>query len=126
MAETALAVQTVSETDITPTGTSADTVNGNSVTNKNGDVMLLIQNTASNGDGVVTITAQDVSVGVPGFGPLTKADKVVTVANLADALVGPFPKGAWNDGSDNLIMATTGAGSADVIISPFRFDQANL
>ena len=128
-AQTAITVQTTSETDITPGGTTGGTDHaaGWTVTNPNGDVMLLIENTAATGSAVITITAQDVSVTVPGYGPLTKANLSITVGVNAQKIVGPFPPRVWNDTSGNIAgPAITGAGNADIIIHPFRYDLSSL
>jgi len=127
--QTAIVVQTTSETAITPTASTGatDHVAGWTVTNPNGDMMLLIENTAGTGDGVVVITAQDPSVTVPGFGPLTKANISITVGINSQRLVGPFPKNSWNDSNGNVAgPAITGTGNGDIAISPFRFNPANL
>lgn len=53
-----------------------------------------------NGDAsakTVTITAQSTSATLSGYGTVTKADTALSVAAGAVAVIGPFPKPAFND-----------------------------
>lgn len=120
MAETALTVGSVSETELDVTTLeNADTSNNNSAANLNGDVMLLLDNPGAS-TATVTVTAQTTSKNVSGYGPMTKADKVVTLTTGQTKLVGPFPAKTWNDGNGNLIITAGGAGAADVDLKAFR------
>jgi len=69
---------------------------GDAVLNLNGDVFLHVKNgdVASH---TVTITAQDQSEVVPGFGAMTKSNVQVSVPAGGDRFIGPFPRQAFND-----------------------------
>lgn len=123
--ETAITIQTTSETKITPTASTgaADESNGFSVANLNCDVMLLVDNTTA-ATATVTVTAQDVSVTVPGFGPLSKSNATVALSGAVERhIIGPFPCETFNNSSGAIVGTITGTNAANVAISPFRFDR---
>jgi hypothetical protein len=119
--ETALTVTRLNETAILIPHENADDVNGNSVSNRTGDVFLsLLLPTGSAGSATVTVTAQTTSTDVVGYGVLTKADNVVSLNVGEQKVVGPFPPKSWNDGNGNLILSFTGTGAADVDVASMR------
>lgn len=122
--ETAITVQTVSETAVTPTASTgaADESNGFSVANLSCDVMLLVDNTTA-ATATVTITKQNSPI-VPGFGPITKSNVTVSLSAAVERkIVGPFPCQAFNNSSGSIVGTITGTNAANVAISPFRFDH---
>ena len=91
-----LAIQEVVEAGAAPTFTPV-AVGGDAVLNLEGNVILYFKNTDA-GARTVTITAQDVSEKIPGFGDMTKADAILTVpATTGEIVAGPFPRRAFND-----------------------------
>lgn len=126
-APTTLTVQELSETPWTQALTAVDTANGNRILNNNGDVFLILANpTGSGGSATVTFTAQTTSVEIPGYGPVTKSNLAVSLADGETKLVGPFSKRSWNDGSGYLVFATTGAVSSSVTVKALRLRQTLL
>ena len=123
MAATALAVQVISESSVAPAANSADVANGNSVPNLNGDVFLLLKNADVSNPATCTITAQNGTLSVPGYGPMTKANLAVVVAFGTEQIVGPFKQGPWNDGNGNLQLTYSGAGDVNLKVSPFRLSN---
>jgi len=121
MAETALTVNESSETELDYGANleDADTVNNNSAANVNGDLMLLMENPGAS-SATVTITAQNSPKSIQGHGPLTKADKVVSLAAGEEKMIGPLNAAMWNDGNNNIILTAGGAGAADVNYYAFR------
>lgn len=121
MAETAIAVKSISETETDLTARiDADETNGNKVTNPNGDVFLILLNSSATDAATVTVTAQETSKDIEGYGPMTKVDLVVDLALGEEKMVGPFPQRAWNDSSDDIILAITGTAAADVKIDALK------
>ena len=119
--ETALTVTRLTETSILLPYENADNVNGNSISNRTGDVFLaLLLPSGSAGSATVTLTAQTTSTTVPGFGPMTKADLVIALAVGEEKVVGPFAVGAWNNATGNLILSFTGTGASDVDVAALR------
>lgn len=119
--ETALTVTPLTETAIDLPFEDADNVNGNSVSNRTGDVFLtLFLPSGAAGTATVTLTAQTTSTTVPGFGPMTKADLVIALALGEEKVVGPFSVGAWNNSTGNLILSFTGTGASDVDVAALR------
>jgi hypothetical protein len=118
--ETALTVQTVSETEAAIGYESVDVTNANSAANPNGDLFLLLFNEHGADSATVTITAQNTTKTVPGYGVMTKADKVVTLTTLQRKVVGPFRKASWNNSSGLVIITTTGTASGSVDIAAMR------
>lgn len=79
-----------------------------------GDVILLVRNTDA-ATRTVTITAQDTSEVVPGFGAMTKADGggVVPITSGVMAF-GPFPTGAFNDANGKVQVTYSAEGNLEV------------
>lgn len=119
--ETALTVTRLTETSVLLPYENSDDVNGNSASNRTGDVFLAISlPSGAAGTATVTITAQNTSKEVVGYGVLTKADNVISMGLGEEKVVGPFPPRSWNDSSGNLIISYTGTGAADVDIAALR------
>lgn len=119
--ETSLSVTRLTETSILLPYENADNANGNSVSNRTGDVFLaLLLPSGSAGSATVTLTAQTTSTEVPGFGPMTKSDLVIALAIGEEKVVGPFAVGSWNNSSGNLILSYAGTGASDVDVAALR------
>lgn len=114
-----IARQNLSETPLNPTFANATTSGGDKIDNDDGATILHLKNGGAS-SATVTVTAQDTSEEVAGFGAMTKADLVVTVPAGAERLVGPLPKRAFNDADGNLNLAYGGAGAADVDVAAYR------
>lgn len=115
----ALTVQTAGETaiDIDDSLENADSASGDTAANPNGQLYLYMENNAGNGDAAtVTITAQKTTRNVPGYGPLTKANLVISLADGAQAMVGPLPKQPWNNSAGSVAISYGGDGAAAVDI----------
>ena len=119
-AETAFTVTSLSETVAAISYESVDTTNGNSASNPNGDLFLLLYNASGADAATVTITAQSTTKTVAGWGTLAKSDNVITMALGTRKMVGPFRKTAWNDSSGNVIITTTGDASGSVDVAALR------
>lgn len=98
-----LTIQDVVEGGLAETFVAA-AAGGDAVLNLSGDVFLHVKN----GDAAahtVTVTAQDASENVPGFGGMTKADAVVSVPAGGERFIGPFPRQAFNDANGKVQIA---------------------
>lgn len=115
-----LSVQTVSETDAAVSFANADSGSGDLVPNKGGNVFLILKNGHATGAATVTITAQNTSKSVEGWGPLTKSDIAVSLAAGDEKIVGPFAEGAWNNSSDQIALSYTGTAAADVDVAALK------
>lgn len=110
-----LTAQTPSETGAALTYAAAG-ASGDSFTNTGKEVLHV-----KNGSGAsvtVTVKSRNTSPDVPGFGPVTKPDRTVTIAAGTDRLIGPFPAKAFNDSATSRVSCTyssTGSVSAAVI-----------
>ena len=91
-----LPIQEVVEAGAAPTFTAVAAA-GDAVLNLDGNIILYFKN-VNVAARAVTVTAQDTSEKVPGFGDMTKADVVLVVPALTGEIVaGPFPRRAFND-----------------------------
>ena len=115
-----LTIQTVTEAGIEPTY-AAVAGGGDVVANLRGDVVLHVKNGAG-ASMTVTVTAQQTTKSVPGFGALTKASVAVAVPAGEERLIGPFPKSAFNNASGNL--AITYSSPTTVTIAALRVPAA--
>ena len=115
---TTIPVQTISETAAAATETAADTANGNRFINREENVFLRLRNSHATNASTVTITAQDTSENIPGFGLMTKANISVSLAAGDIKYVGPFPRKAFNDSSEYVNMTFSGTGT--VLVTPFK------
>ena len=75
---------------------AAAAAGGDAVLNLQGDVFLHVKN-GDVSSHTVTVTAQDTSEDVPGFGNMTKANLAVAVPASGERFIGPFPRQAFND-----------------------------
>lgn len=107
----------ITEGIITPAAIDVDDAGGDKIKNVDGKTFLLLENPG--GDvAAVTITAQQTVRTTPGFGPMTKADLVINVNAGETKMVGPFPSAPWNDSAGDLVLTYSGAGAADINVSP--------
>ena len=91
-----LPIQEVVEAGAAPTFTAV-AAGGDAVLNLEGNIILYFKNTDV-GARTVTVTAQDISEKVPGFGDMTKGDAILTVpATTGEIVAGPYPRRAFND-----------------------------
>jgi hypothetical protein len=112
---TALSISSTTESGLTYSAASADTANGNSIDNTNGDVMIICQNTHASNAETFVFAAQTTSTTIPGMGTISKSNLSVSVPALGIVLVGPLPKKAYND-ANNLIQVTyTGTGTPKIL-----------
>jgi len=113
---TPLTISTTSEAGLAMTTVSADTVNGNSYDNTNGDVMLIVENTHATNAETFNIAVQNASINVIGMGSVTKTNPLaIVVPALSRVIVGPLPKKAYNDASGLVQVTYTGTGTAKVL-----------
>ena len=115
--QTALTAQEISETEYQVSASAADQTNGNSISNPNGDVFLLLSSTA--GTCVHTLAAGTSSVEIPGYGPLTKSALAVSCGSGVQKLVGPFQSRAWNT-SGNLLLSYSAASTASCTVKALK------
>ena len=88
MARTVTSVQSVSRTGAVPTYGAVDAVNHNQFTN-DGRTFIHVKN---GGGAPINVT-----VGTPGtVDSLAVADLVVSVTNASEKMIGPFPKGTYD------------------------------
>lgn len=119
---TALTIAKVVEAGVALNTVSADTTNGNSFDNTNGDVFVICDNTHATNSETFNFAVQNATKTVPGFGSLTKTNPLaIVVPALSKTLVGPFPKSAYNDGSGLVQVTYTGTGTPK--IQAFKVDQ---
>lgn len=119
-APTAVTPVNISETSSEPTQTDVDAVNGNSVINTDGDVMLWIENGSGTLSLTATLAAQTTSLVIPGYGTVTKSDITCTLAIGESCFIGPVSKTFYNDGNGRLQLTFTGAGSANADLIAFK------
>jgi len=94
---------------------TSDGINGNSVKNPAGDIILIFRNDTAASAAVATVTVQSATRTIPGFGSVTKSNITCTLAaGGTSCTVGPFPPQFWNDGNSNLQLSYTGDGSSNV------------
>lgn len=104
--------QKVVEAGLTPSYASA-AAGGDTVDNSDGKTWLHVKN--GGGSSVtVTITAQTVSTEDPKLGTLTKANVARAVAAGAEAIIGPFKKQAFNNGSQQIAITYSAVTSVTI------------
>jgi hypothetical protein len=108
--------EAVTEAGLTPTGAAA--AGGGDQFENTGVEYLYVKN-GGGGSINVTITAQDTSVTMANYGTLTKADSVVAVAAGATAIIGLFPKSAYNDANSYVQVTYSGVTSVTVAVLYF-------
>ena len=92
---------------------------GDVIDNSDGKTFLHVKN-AGGGSITVTVTAQSTSLVTATHGTLTVANIAVAVGAAAEKIIGPFPKAAYNNASDQL--AITYSGVTSVTIAGFKID----
>lgn len=114
---------TLTRQDITEAGLEASYASaasgGDQVAN-DGRTVLHVKN-AGGAARTVTVTAQDSSESVPGFGTMTRADIAVAVPDAGDRFIGPLPLEAFNDAAGNIQIsysAVTGVTIAALRLPP--------
>lgn len=113
---TALSIVTTTEAGLTVSPVAADTTNGNSYDNTNGDVILMLQNTHATNAETFNIAVQNASVSVVGLGTMTKSNPLaIVVPALGIVFVGPLPKRAYNDASNLVQITYSGTGTPKVL-----------
>lgn len=113
---TPLTISTTSEAGLAMSTVSADTTNGNSYDNTNGDVMLILENTHATNAQTFNVAVQNASITVIGMGSVTKTNPLaVVVPALSRVIIGPLPKKAYNDASNLVQVTYTGTGTPKVL-----------
>ncbi len=118
----ALTIQEVSETVADISKANADTGSGDTIVNKDGRIFIVFDNPGAS-QAIATITAQSTERVVSGYGPMTKADLVVTMEAGEEKIVGPFSSTAWSDSSGLINIAYSGAGAADIDVAALKLIQ---
>jgi len=113
-----LAEQIIVEAGIAPSFAAA--AGGGDTFANDGDALLYVKN-GGGGSVTVTITAQAVSLTVPGRGAMTKANAGGAVAAGADRVFGPFPPASFNNASGQ--VAVTYSGVTSVTVAALRLRQ---
>lgn len=104
MTEGSLTLQSIVAAGLVPTLVAATATDGDAFPN-NGNVFFLVKN-GSGGSINVTIDAYPTGNTTPKPDGLTVTDRVIAVANGAEALIGPFPPSIYNRPADNKVKAT--------------------
>lgn len=104
--------QRIVEAGLTPSYAAA-AAGGDQVDNSDGKTYLHVKN--GGGAGItVTITAQTLTTEDPKLGTVTKANIVKSVGAAAEAIIGPFKKQAFNNGSNQIAITYSGVTSVTV------------
>lgn len=114
MPATLVALIPVAETGGLIAEANSDVANGNSFSNADESVFVVVRNSGVGNAATATFVAQDVSQVVNGFGTMTKASIAVTCTAGQEKFVGPFPHKAFNDASDLVQVTYSGADAADL------------
>lgn len=117
----ALALQNIVEAGLAPSMASA-AGGGDTFANANDERTILMVTNGGGGSITVTITAQDTSETVPGFGTVSKANGGGSVGAGATKLFGPFPAAAFNNSSGE--VAVTYSGVSSVTVAALRVPKA--
>lgn len=110
-----LSRQTIDEDGVTVIYANAGG-SGDVVTNTDGKTFLHLKNPGAS-TATVTITAQNTSKEVAGWGTLTKSDVVITLTTGTEQFAGPFAIDAFNNSSGQIALTYGGAGAADVDVA---------
>jgi len=92
---------TISTTDATTSGlnlsTNAQSAPATTVYFSNdGNTLLYVRNNSGASVNLTQIS-QQAAVNVQGYGPVTLASKEVAIPSASHVVLGPFPKGRWNN-----------------------------
>jgi hypothetical protein len=88
---------------------------GDQFANPNGTAFLVIHNGDTSSKDV-TVTAQNTSFEDDVYGDAVKQDQTLTVAAGSTAVMGPFPKRAFNDGSGNVQVTYSAVTSVEIAV----------
>jgi hypothetical protein len=99
---------------------AAVAVGGDVVTNSDGKTLIHVKN-ASGTSATVTVTAQSATVTHGGYGTVTRANFAATLSSAgAEVILGPFPTGAFNNSSDQIVISYSGGGAAGLTIAAYK------
>ena len=107
-----LTIQEIVEAGLAATYASA-AAGGDTVLNVDGNLVLHVKNgdTASK---TVTVTVQRTSRKVADFGEMSKSDAQVSIPAGEDRFIGPFPRGAFNDGAGKVRIGYSGTTGVEI------------
>jgi hypothetical protein len=109
-----LSSENIDEDGLTATYNSA--AGGGDQFVNDGMIVLHIKNTDAS-EHTVTVTAQNTSETLPGYGTVTKANASVAVpATTGERFLGPFPKRAFNDANGMCQITYTSATGMTVAV----------
>ena len=94
---------------------------GGDVVPNDGKTVLLFWNDDSS-LAIVTVTAQDTTATAAGFGAITKADAVKSIAADTADVMGPFPTTAFNNSSAQIVV--TYSSVSDLAVAAVRVSGA--
>lgn len=106
------------EAGLTPSYAAA-AAGGDTVDNSDGKTWIHVKN-GGGASITVTITAQTVTTEDPKLGTLAKANIARAIAAGAEAIIGPFKKQAFNNGSNQIAISYSAVTS--VTIGAFTID----
>ena len=95
---------------------------GGDVVPNDGKTLLLVLNVNASLPRTITVTAQDTTANAAGFGAITKADAVKSIAADTADLMGPFPTTAFNNASGQI--AVTYSSVSDLAVAAVRVSGA--
>lgn len=101
--------------------TKANCASGGDSFANDGHTFLSITNAHATDSRTVTIDAK-ASANVPGLGNITLADTVVTVAAQTTKLIGPFPRGRFNNDQGKVALTYSNS-AADLTIAVVSLKQ---
>ena len=82
--------------------------------------MLLYLDNPGASQAIVTVTVQDASFDVPGYGSVEQTSKVITLEAGESFVAGPYTPSVWNNSSAQVDIQYSGAGAADVDVGALR------
>lgn len=104
-----LTLQTINESGDDVTLNTPDDVNGDLVSNAEGETVLLLDNTgASAGSCTVTITSNKTTFNSPNFGPSQKASVAISLGANDVKVAGKFAKVPFNNSDGQLDIQYSG------------------
>lgn len=99
---------------------AADTESGDTASNPDGGLFLYLENSSATNAATATITAVNKEFEKPDIGKVSKTDLAISLAAGEQKLVGPLPKSVYNNSSENVSIAYSGDGAADVNVAAVR------
>ena len=100
---------------------AAASAGGDAFENTGGNVMVHVKNGGASSR-TVTVTAQQTSSSVRGFGTMTKANVAVAIPAGEDRFIGPFPRSAFNDAAGKVQL--TYSSQTDLTLAALRLPAA--